>query len=295
VAQVAAVATVAQVAPVAAVAAVARPGTMRSPEGRRAEPAWRGDAVPLRESAAVPTTNDQQAPMVAAAYTRAGRDLSVAPQDGSERGAREAVQPRASEDATEFVPLESFAASPTPGDTMPELVPHGAREREEARGVAPGMTAPVERTDATERIARALRLQESAGERPVSSVTLRLENPDGGEDRIRVDLRGRSIGATLDVADLAAADHLRSHTNELQQALERRGMDGERIVVRTTGDAASAFAGAAAADREARPAASSSTQTGFTPRDQRGPRDQHATRDHDQPASRQRRDQGAQR
>ncbi|MBL8983552.1 MAG: flagellar hook-length control protein FliK, partial [Gemmatimonadetes bacterium] len=178
----------------------------------------------------------------------------------------------------------------------------GARMRErDATLRRDGVTAAstIERTDAAERIARALRLQDAVGDRPVSSVTLRLDHPEGGEDRIRVDLRGRSVGATLDVADVSAADHLRAHARELHQALERAGLEGERVVVRAASEASQAIASAAGAERESVRAASSSSSSswnGATSRDPRAPRDpNHSQQRHDQPASRQRRDQGGQR
>jgi hypothetical protein len=112
--------------------------------------------------------------------------------------------------------------------------------------------AEVFGTDTTERIARVLRLQESAVDRPLSSVLLRLDGPDGSQDRIRVGLRGTSVEATLDIRDSAAADQMRQHSGELQRALERQGLEGEAITIRSmTRSTESAAGTAAAGEREA--------------------------------------------
>jgi hypothetical protein len=87
--------------------------------------------------------------------------------------------------------------------------------------------------DMSERIARLLKVQDAASERPLSQVMLRLERPDGGEDRVRVDLRGNTVSATLDVGDQAAADRLTANVKELQRSLERHGFETDSLTVRT--------------------------------------------------------------
>src|SRR5690606_29033275 len=59
--------------------------------------------------------------------------------------------------------------------------------------------------EAVERIARVLQLQDAAPARPLSQVVLRVDNAVGGEDRIRVDLRGSAVGASLELGDPVAA------------------------------------------------------------------------------------------
>jgi hypothetical protein len=160
----------------------------------------------------------------------------------------------------------------------------------------------MERTDAAERIARVLRVQESMAERPMSSVLLRLDHPDGGEDRIRVDLRGTTVGATLDIRDAAAADNLRAHAMELQAQLGRHGLEGEAIAVRTMtrgNDSALSVAGAVAAEREGIRAGNAgntgNSGTNQGSRDPRAAREEANARGQDQPSSRQKRDQRGQR
>jgi hypothetical protein len=93
--------------------------------------------------------------------------------------------------------------------------------------------ASIGHADMSERIARLLKVQDAASERPLSQVMLRLERPDGGEDRVRVDLRGNTVSATLDVGDQAAADRLTANVKELQRSLERHGFETDSLTVRT--------------------------------------------------------------
>jgi hypothetical protein len=95
-------------------------------------------------------------------------------------------------------------------------------------------TASIAHADMSERIARLLKVQDAAADRPLSQMMLRLERPDGGEDRLRVDLRGNSVNATLDVGDQGVADRMGANVKELQQALERHGFAADSITVRTT-------------------------------------------------------------
>ena len=85
----------------------------------------------------------------------------------------------------------------------------------------------------SERISRLLKVQEAANDRPLSQMVLRLERPDGGEDRLRVDLRGNAVSATLDTGDAAAADRLGANVKELQRALEQHGFETDSVTVRT--------------------------------------------------------------
>jgi hypothetical protein len=304
--RVADVAAVATLAPVAQVAAVAHAGWQPiAPNGARTDAPVRatraiGTSESLRQAQAtdgLPTPVSPREVIASAEATAFSRLTST----GERLRGEVAVEGDArSDDSGPSSSERSFAdvlpAFDREAEELYALV--GEREGLARRDGATGVQA-IERTDAAERIARALRLQDAADERPMSSVTLRLDHPEGGEDRIRVDLRGRSVGATLDITDAGAADHMRAHTHELQQALERRGLDGERVVVRATSDAMQGLASAAGGEREGVRAATASqgaSGQGSTTRDQRAPKDpNHPQRDHDQPASRQRRDQGAHR
>jgi hypothetical protein len=140
-------------------------------------------------------------------------------------------------------------------------------------------SAPVERTSSllsTDRVAQLLDLRESAAERPLSSVLLRLDSPDGSEDRIRIGLRGSSLGADFDMADRSIAEDLGRNLAELARSVERQGLEPEHLQVRSswTRDGASVFSQAAAGEREGLRAATTTSPGNGSPsgRDGRAPR-----------------------
>jgi hypothetical protein len=91
----------------------------------------------------------------------------------------------------------------------------------------------IAHSDASERIARLLKVQDAAADRPLTQLLLRVDAPDGTQDRIRVDMRGTTVGATFDVGNERAADQLKTHVGELQHALARQGLEAESLSVRT--------------------------------------------------------------
>lgn len=271
VAQVAAVATIASVATVARVATV---GDARRTEGAKGTG---GDAptlaqvltgidVPVRER-------------VVSARAQAGEHQSSG-------NRREREQPEAV--------LSAFTAHEG-GEDVRALLSRELPRIELGDSLSAAPVAGLSRSDATERIARVLRMQEAAGDRPLSSVLLRLDNPEGGEDRIRIDLRGNAVGATLDMSDPRTAEQLRSHASELQQSLQRQGLDGEPMVFRsasriTDSAAYSLSAGAAERDMTRAASATASDGGGFTAKDSRNQPHAHERDGTDQQRSRQRRD-----
>jgi hypothetical protein len=96
-------------------------------------------------------------------------------------------------------------------------------------------TAPIAAlhgSDAAQRAAQVLALQDELNAQPMSHMLLKLDNPDGGLDRIRVDLRGTSVGATMDVQDPLAASQMANRVQELTRPLESRGLDAGALRVR---------------------------------------------------------------
>ena len=89
---------------------------------------------------------------------------------------------------------------------------------------------------AAQRAEHVLALQDARAAQPLSHMLLQVDNAEGGQDRMRVDLRGSSVGATIDVADASAADQLRSRMQELAHALESRGLDASSLRVRVAGE-----------------------------------------------------------
>jgi hypothetical protein len=151
--------------------------------------------------------------------------------------------------------------------------------------------------DPSERIARVLRLQEGSREQSLSSVVLRLDAPGGGEDRIRVDLRGPRVDAVLNMSDAATADQLRQHATELSHALAQSGLESDGIAIRSAqrvADATQSLGAALAGERDAlrSTAGSSASNNGSSTsqRDARQPqRHEDQSRDADRQQSRQRR------
>lgn len=203
VATVARVASVAQVAQVANVARVATPGSI-------------GGGAAL-DTQAAPAPAPEQAPTaVSGQLASSGGDPSR--DDGRREGRPSQREPvmEASGDATPRV-----AAG-----TLPAHEPRAAGTAGEVRGAPASFGA-----EAAERIARVLQLQDTTPTRPLSQVVLRVDNATGGEDRIRVDLRGSSVGASLSVSDPVAAARLQSELGQLQRALEGRGLQAEHLSV----------------------------------------------------------------
>lgn len=128
-------------------------------------------------------------------------------------------------------------------------------------------------TSAMDRIAELTELRDAAAERPVSSVLLRLDRPDGTEDRIRIGLRGNGVGAAFEMSDSGMAEDLGRHLADLARSMERQGLDPESMTVRTiSAKDAPVGAQAAAGERDAlRAAAAGSASNGnATGREGRG-------------------------
>lgn len=113
---------------------------------------------------------------------------------------------------------------------------YGAPASANASGAAGKVEVPyhVQQVDMAARIARVLEAQEAAGPRSLSSVLLRLDNAAGGEDRIRVDMRGTAVDARLELGDEATARRADAQLHELRAALNRSGLDAQTLRVRST-------------------------------------------------------------
>ena len=275
VAQVATLAQVATVATVATVASVAQ--TARVGETGQSAPSAPADANARPEST------------IAGAPMRE-RDAGSAPQNGERQSSGE----RRDRDKGEAL-LSALADREAVGGAR-AMLSREVPSLDVRDGLSTAPVAGLSRSDATERIARVLRMQESAGDRPLSSVLLRLDHPEGGEDRIRIDLRGNSVGATLDMRDPRVAEQLRAHAPELQQALQQQGLEGEAMVVRSASrstDSAAYSLSSGGAERDLTRAASATASDGggSTAKDSRNqPRARHEREGTDQQQSRQRRD-----
>lgn len=238
VAQVATVAQVAQVSQIATtVGAQAAPVVHSALRPRGTEPVASRAVQARREGngAEQEKPGPQQvspAPRLSVSAAGTGVDAESGSDNGfaepnEERPARSRIDPAAARHgATEILARardELLRAVAGTDSTSTASSPLGTRE-----------TAGPGHADMSERIARVLKVQDAASDRPLSQVLLRLERPDGGEDRLRVDLRGNTLSATLDVGDQGAADRLNANVKELQRALERHGFETDSLTVRTS-------------------------------------------------------------
>ncbi len=73
---------------------------------------------------------------------------------------------------------------------------------------------------------QAMRADAPAG--PLSRMTLNIENANGTQDRITVDLRGNVVD-TIISTDAASAEQMKRRTAELQESLGRHGLDAESV------------------------------------------------------------------
>jgi hypothetical protein len=280
---VAQVATVAQVARVATVGAQAAPVVHSATRARGNESAAPRLAATRGEGGAVVSEKagaEQAPPIAGPSFTAASTsgDAGSHAKDGrfaepnDERTSRSRIDPAtARHDATEILAkareelMRAVTGTDSPSSTSSPL---GTRET---------TTSGIGHADMSERIARVLKVQDAASERPLSQVLLRLERPDGGEDRLRVDLRGNTVSATLDVGDQAAADRLNANVKELQRTLERHGFETDSLTIRTATRSieSSTMARGAGASVEAdlqRPTSSSSSSNTNTSSRERGAR-----------------------
>lgn len=93
-------------------------------------------------------------------------------------------------------------------------------------------TPNVGSTDMVGRLARILEMKDASGTSQLGSMVLRMENGAGGEDRVRVAMRGGAFGATIEPGAGTDADRLLRQLPELQRTLERQGVRPEGITVR---------------------------------------------------------------
>ena len=98
-----------------------------------------------------------------------------------------------------------------------------------------------------ERVADVQSLRENVPAGTVSRMTLNVDAPDGGQDRVTVEVRGTNVGTQIST-DAANADRLRVRTADLQDALGRHGLESESVRISGTtrsesSDAARAVAG----------------------------------------------------
>jgi hypothetical protein len=76
-------------------------------------------------------------------------------------------------------------------------------------------------------------LQDAIAAQPLSRVMLNVEGENGDSARIRMGVRGGSVGATIDMSNPVAARALEARIGDLQRALERQGLEPAALRVRS--------------------------------------------------------------
>jgi len=94
-------------------------------------------------------------------------------------------------------------------------------------------TAPPIGAAALDRLTRVLDLQDSAANRPMTQMLLRVENASGGTDSIRVGLRDGSVGASIGLDNRLGTD-LPGRVEDLQRALQKHGLELDNVQIRST-------------------------------------------------------------
>ncbi len=238
------VAPVAEVAPVAQVARVAEVAAVAAPAiVANASANVDADAKPGVRTARGPRANVPSA-------TRSARDEAK-----GERGER--------------------------GEGAPGLqVAAGTPAAQHAPRFAAG--APILGAAAVDRLTSVTdRIEAAAADRGVSHLTLRVDNALGGEDQIRIDVRGLSVDTQIALGDAAAAERLGHNVGELRQALERQGLTADTVRISSAGAKAAEAANAAPVDA-GRVAASSGVSAGTNAGDAGSARDGSSQSQHQQ-------------
>lgn len=200
---------IAQVAGVAGIAGVARVAE-RSP--RTMEPA---SSTTLQGGAAI-----ESAARAAGASTRSGGDAgSGAEGSGNGRDAHE--HRRASLTDANAHTNSSAASSAYANSATITGTPNTIKAGEPASTAA----------NAAQRATDAQDLRESAPG-SLSRLTMQVDGANG-DDRITIDLRGKTVGTHIST-DASTADGLRARTGELQDALGRHGLDADTVRISNT-------------------------------------------------------------
>lgn len=82
--------------------------------------------------------------------------------------------------------------------------------------------------DAVDRVHDINAMREQSGAKPLSHMTLEVDNADGTKQQITVDVRGNTVGTHIS-ADSTSADRMRANANELRTGLENRGLEADHL------------------------------------------------------------------
>ena len=88
--------------------------------------------------------------------------------------------------------------------------------------------SPTAGSEQAQRVSDIQQMRADAPAGPLARMTLNVDNADGTQEKITVDLRGNTVSTHI-TTDAATADRLRLRTAELQDALGRHGLDGDTV------------------------------------------------------------------
>lgn len=88
--------------------------------------------------------------------------------------------------------------------------------------------SPTAGSDQAQRVSDIQQMRADAPAGPLARMTLNVDNANGTQEKITVDLRGNTVSTHIST-DAATADRLRLRTAELQDALGRHGLDGDTV------------------------------------------------------------------
>jgi hypothetical protein len=88
-------------------------------------------------------------------------------------------------------------------------------------------------SDQVQRVADIQQMRDDAPAAPIARMTLNVDNANGTQERITVDLRGNTVSTHIST-DASTAGSMRLRTAELQDALGRHGLDGDTVRVSGT-------------------------------------------------------------
>jgi len=75
--------------------------------------------------------------------------------------------------------------------------------------------------------------QDAPAPRVLSRLTLSLDDGRGGQDHVRIGMRGSSVGASFQMGNQMSAERISSRLGELTRALEQHGLEPQAFQVRT--------------------------------------------------------------
>ncbi len=130
---------------------------------------------------------------------------------------------------------------PASDSTTANVRAYAELSRPDAAAIGGDSTAasPLQATSqAAARVDQVMDLQDSRAPKVLSRLNLAVDDGQGGQDMVRVGMRGTSVSAGFEMRDAATATRISARLGDLTSALERKGLEPQGFTVRHTGHAA---------------------------------------------------------